>query len=151
MSRLVLFDAGPLSLVTNPKGSEEARRCNAWLKFLLGEGVAVKIPEGTDYEVRRDLLRAGRRTGVNRLDYLARQVGYLPINMAVWLRAAELWAQAKNEGKSVADDRELDFDIVLAAQALLSTEDGYTVTVATTNVGHLGRFVDAQLWESITG
>ena len=29
MSWLVLLDAGPLGLVTNPKGSDESRRCSA--------------------------------------------------------------------------------------------------------------------------
>jgi hypothetical protein len=150
MSRLVLLDAGPLGLVTNPKGDEEASRCKAWMRALLADDIEVMVPEGADYEVRRELLRAGRRSGPNRLDNLARQIGFLPITTAVWRRAAELWAEAHKDGKPTADEKELDFDIVLAAQAQLATEDGYTVTVATTNVGHLGRFVDAQPWETIT-
>jgi len=39
--------------------------------------------------------------------------------------------------------------VLLAAQAQLAAEDGYEVVVATTNVGHLGRFVDARAWTSI--
>jgi len=34
--------------------------------------------------------------------------------------------------------------MILAAQALLVAEDGFEVIVATRNVGHLGRFVDAR-------
>ena len=45
----------------------------------------------------------------------------------------------------------LDGDCVLAAQALLSVGPSDTVTVATDNVAHLSRFIDAQLWETITG
>jgi hypothetical protein len=41
--------------------------------------------------------------------------------------------------------------MILAAQAELAAEEGHEVTVATTNVGHLGRFVDAREWETITG
>jgi hypothetical protein len=38
----------------------------------------------------------------------------------------------------------------LTAQALLVAEDGFEVIVATRNVGHLGRFVDAREWETIS-
>jgi hypothetical protein len=54
MSWLVLLDAGPLGLVTNPKGSEESRLCKAWLAGLVAFGVCVAVPEGADYEVRRE-------------------------------------------------------------------------------------------------
>ena len=64
-TRLILLDASPLGLVTNPKGRDEARRCRAWLHDLLGRGVPVMVPEGADYEVRRDLFRAGRRGGLD--------------------------------------------------------------------------------------
>jgi hypothetical protein len=100
--------------------------------------------------VRRELIRAGRRGGLDRLDNLARKAGFLPVTTAVWRRAAELWAQARNEGHATADDSALDCDVILAAQALLVAEDGFEVIVATRNVGHLGRFVDAREWETIT-
>ncbi len=44
----------------------------------------------------------------------------------------------------------LDGDCILAAQALMAAGPTDTVTVATDNVAHLSRFVDAQLWETIT-
>ncbi len=50
----------------------------------------------------------------------------------------------------MADDSALDCDVILAAQALLVAEDGLEVIVATRNVGHLGRFVDARDWEMIS-
>ena len=43
----------------------------------------------------------------------------------------------------------LDGDVILAAQVVLSTGLGDIATVATDNVGHLARFVDAQPWEQI--
>jgi len=67
------------------------------------------------------------------------------------LRAAELWAAARNAGLPTAGPDALDADCILAAQALLSAGPSDTVTVATENVAHLSRFVDAQLWETITG
>lgn len=102
MSRLILLDAGPLGLVTNPKAGEESRRCKAWLAGTLARGVRVMVPEGADYEVRRELFRAGRRGGLDRLDKLARQIGFLTVSTATWRRAAELWARARNEGYATA-------------------------------------------------
>jgi hypothetical protein len=107
------------------------------------------VPEGADYEVRRELLRVGKRGGLTRLDNFARSTVYLPVTRVVWHRAAELWAQARNEGYATADDSALDCDVILAAQALLVAEDGYEVIVATKNVDHLGRFVDARESETI--
>src|SRR5271157_3741961 len=57
---------------------------------------------------------------------------------------------ARNAGYATADDSALDCDVILAAQALLVAEDGFEVIVATRNVGHLGRFVDAREWQTIT-
>ncbi|MGO9809521.1 MAG: hypothetical protein ACLP53_01760 [Isosphaeraceae bacterium] len=57
MILVVLLDAGPLSLATNPKGSDESRRCKAWLAELFAAGVRIMVPEGADYEVRRELIR----------------------------------------------------------------------------------------------
>ncbi len=149
MSGMVLLDAGPLGLLTNPKGGDEARRCRAWLDGLVAAGVHVMVPEGADYEIRRDLFRAGRRGGLERLDRIGRRPRFLPVTTAVWRRAAQLWALARNEGYATAGDAALDCDVILAAQAQLATEDGFDVIVATTNVAHLGRFVDAREWTAI--
>jgi hypothetical protein len=56
-----------------------------------------------------------------------------------------LWANARRGGYSVADPKELDGDVILAAQA---KEIG--AIVATENVGHLSLFVDARNWQSVT-
>jgi hypothetical protein len=85
-------------LVTNPRVTEATRRCKAWLKGLLDADVRIVVPEIADYEVRRELLRAGRSQGVARLDRLAGQVGILAVSSATWRRAAELWAQARIGG-----------------------------------------------------
>jgi hypothetical protein len=45
-----------------------------------------------------------------------------------------------------ADDKELDGDVILAAQA-----EQAGALVAAENIGHLSRFVDAQAWRDISG
>ncbi len=149
MSRIVLLDSGPLGLVTNPKNSVETFECNRWLRLLLADGTSVLVPEIADYEVRRELLRGDKTAGIKRLDALKITIGYVPITTATMLRAAEFWAQVRKLGRPTADNKALDGDVILAAQAALLAEQGDEVIVATTNVDHLARFVDAREWRGI--
>jgi len=66
------------------------------------------------------------------------------------LRAAELWAQARQQGQPTADNRALDGDIILVAQAAELMDWGNDVTIATTNVAYINRFVPALLWDQIS-
>jgi hypothetical protein len=63
--------------------------------------------------------------------------------------AAKLWAQARNAGIPTADPKELDCDVLIAAQALSLDVSPAELVIATTNVGHLARFVPAALWANI--
>jgi predicted nucleic acid-binding protein len=142
----VLFDSGPLGLLCHSRAAVTAA-CDQWLADLLSAGRRVLVPEIVDYELRRELLRLGHRGPVARLDALARATEYLPLTTAAMRRAAELWAQARQQGQPTAGDNTIDADMILAAQALtLGTPD---VVIATTNVGHLSRFVPAELWQTI--
>ena len=106
------------------------------------------IPEIADYEVRRELLRANKVKGVRRLDELTNILEYLPITTTAMRQAAILWAQARQQGQPTAGDKTIDGDMILAAQAM--TSGASDVVIATTNVGHLSRFVQADLWQNIT-
>lgn len=141
---IVLLDAGPLGMISNPNASITNSACYQWMESLVLNGDEVLVPEIADYEVRRELLRAQKTHGLARLDILKNSLGYLPLTTSVMLRAAELWAQARNSGLPTADPKALDCDVILAAQAL--EKDGI---VATENVGHLARFVDARDWRDI--
>lgn len=150
MSVIVLLDTGLLGLITHPKASQEARDCNLWLASLAIKGFEIKVPEITDYEIRRELLRMDKYNSIERLDSLKSVLGYIPITTQTMLKAAQLWAQVRKQGKPTADNKALDCDVILAAQALLVSEDGVDAIVATTNVAHLSRFVDARLWRDIS-
>lgn len=147
VSRVVLLDAGPLGLATNPKPSPRNLACSAWLQSLIEAGVRVIVPEIADYEVRRELLRANKVNGLALLDTLTESLDYLPLTTAAMRRAARLWADARQSGQPTAGDNTIDGDVILAAQALSLGVDDYVV--ATTNVGHLSRFAPAQLWNEI--
>lgn len=150
MIAIVLLDAGPLSLVTQRPGrSAAADAARDWVVGLRTRGVAVCVPEITDFEVRRELIRAGKRDGIRRLDRLKAAARYLPLTTEAMLLAAGLWAQARNAGAPTADPKELDVDVILAAQALSLARDPGELVIATSNPGHLSRFVPAELWENI--
>lgn len=148
--RLVFLDSGLLGLLAKPPGKPGPDRCRQWVKNLSAGGALVFVPEVADYEVRRKLLRIGASAGVRRLDQLKATLDYSPITTDVMLRAAELWADLRRAGVPTAAPGSLDGDCILAAQALLSAGPGDVVTVATDNVGHLGRLVDAQTWETVS-
>ena len=62
-------------------------------------------------------------------------------------KAAEFWAAARKAGTPTAGPQELDGDVILAAQAVTLGDASFVV--ATSNVGHLARFVPAELWQNI--
>jgi len=147
VTKIVLLDAGPLGLVTNPKQSPASLACATWLQNLIQDGTQIVVPEIADYEVRRELIRARKKAGLQRLDALIDVLTYLPITTDVMREAAVLWAFARQSGQPTADRHALDGDVILAAQARLILSD--QVVIATTNVGHLSRFASAYLWTEI--
>jgi predicted nucleic acid-binding protein len=149
MSRIIVLDSGPLGMVTNPKAKGLPLTCQLWLKSLLVQGERVVIPEIADYEVRRELLRAGLLRSVHRLDNLKQTLEYIPIQTDAILLAANMWAEARKAGQPTADPKALDGDVILAAQAHLLCTDTTKAIVATTNVAHLSRFITALDWQLI--
>ena len=146
MPKVILLDAGPLGMVTHPRQNTDIVE---WLKKILASGAVVLVPEIADYEVRRELIRAKKFKGIKRLEDLKQAIGYLPINTQVMLLAAEFWARARNEGFPTADNKALDADVILAAQAQSYDSGSFNPSIATTNVGHLSYFATADVWENI--
>ncbi len=97
MTEVVLLDAGPLGLVTNPRRSPQSAACAAWLQSLVTSGVRIVIPEIADYEVRRELLCANKTAGIARLDALTKGLEYLPITTPAMRQAAAFWATARQQ------------------------------------------------------
>jgi predicted nucleic acid-binding protein len=145
LNSLIALDASPLSLLCHPDPTIPiVAEINLWLEARLLAGAVVYVPEITDYEVRRELIRAGKRRSIRKLDSLIGQSAYLPLDTATMRRAAELWAQARNLGTPTAPPEALDGDVILAAQA-----ERIGAIVATENVAHLDRYVTARHWRDI--
>lgn len=149
MSNIIILDTGVLGMLVHPTETGEPRECKTWLKQLVLRGASVAVPEIADYELRRELLRMKSPESVKRLDELNARLRYVPLTTEAMLKAAELWAAARSAGRPTADDKALDGDAILAAQSVLLSQAGNEVIVATTNVGHLSRFVDARSWRDI--
>ena len=146
---IVLLDSGPLGLLTNPKASPNSQECQRWVLSLQLKGYKIILPEIADYEVRRELIRVNKLAGIRRLNEFKVTLEYLPLTTAMMLQAAEFWAEARRRGIPTADPKALDGDVILAAQATIIKADGDMVVIATTNVGHLSRFVEAHEWRDI--
>ena len=128
--------------------TDEAVACRAWLVQAVGRGYSIVVPEIADYELRRELLRAGKIRGLRHLDDLIRRVDYLPVSTAAMRKAAELWAEVRNAGQPTAANTALDGDVILAAQTITAFSDN--AIVATTNVEHQSRLVRAELWMRVS-
>lgn len=144
--RAVVLDSGPLGLLAHPRQHVAIEsRVAEWIEA----GIAVIIPEIAYYEVRRELVRLGSQIHLERLDELTRDLTYAAITTPIIIRATGLWAAVRQQGRPTADPKALDGDVILAATAIEISETGTRVVVASSNVAHLSRFVDARGWERI--
>ncbi|WP_309709886.1 hypothetical protein [Armatimonas sp.] len=160
----VFLDEGPLSWVVNKPGDNPIHdACQSWALGLMSQGVLVCVAEVTDYELRRELVRqeAKRKSlgqplrgSVARLDaFIALPGRYVPISTNAMHQAADMWANIRNNMQPTASDKALDGDVILAAQvSIFAATQGIPLSeiiVATTNVKHIDRFIQADLWGNI--
>lgn len=148
--RHIFLDSSPLGLLSNPARSPEVLAIINWATARLGNGDSFYIPEIIDYEVRRELIRAGKSTGITELNRLQANFRFVPITSTAITLASKLWAQARNSGKATGDPKKLDIDVILAAQALTAGIPQADLVVVTENVKHLTQFVPSAEWRNVT-
>jgi predicted nucleic acid-binding protein len=157
MYEVVLLDSGPLGLLVNEPAALR-KPLTDWTESLAVLGRRLVLPESSDYEIRRELLRLTigpdkprwAVDGIARLDRLCSRLTYYPISTTIMRRAAELWAEARRRGRPAAPDEHMDFDMILAAMAQVVRDQGFSVVVATDNVRHFLDFIDARPWHDIS-
>lgn len=140
-NKLIVLDAGPLGMLSNPDPNIEIIY---WAKKLSGLGCILLVAAISDYEIRRNLILENKSKSLMRLDALREVFCYLPLTDEALQIAAKLWAESNQKGIPTASPKDLNCDVILAAQAL---EIG--AIVATTNVKHISRFVPAIHWKDI--
>jgi predicted nucleic acid-binding protein len=141
MTNVVVLDSEIVGQIVHPRRYPEVEE---WIERILISGTNVILPEIADYELRRELLHRDFIRSIERLNQLKNVLTYLPLNTAVMLKAAELWADTRKRGQPTADAKALDGDVILAAQVIQVGG-----VVATENVKHLSLFVEAKRWQDI--
>jgi hypothetical protein len=95
MSKTVCLDTTPLGIVTNPKKPKITQEALQWVAKLVRAGHKIVVPAIADFELRRELVRAGNVDGVSSLDAFnqAKPDRYLPLTDTALRRGADLWAR----------------------------------------------------------
>src|SRR5206468_3145536 len=109
-------DSAPLSEICDPVSSPRVVAVSLWATTQLAAGNRICVPEVIDYELRRELVRSGKKTSIHELDALKNRITYIPINTQAMILAADLWAQSRNLGTPTGDPKRLDIDVILSAQ-----------------------------------
>jgi hypothetical protein len=148
---IIVLDSGPLGLLMQRRGLPIADRCRLWVTGHIAHGGQCLVPEIADYEVRRELIRMANTAAIGRLDAFnaAHPARYLPLTTAAIRQAAQLWADVRRRGFPTADAKELDGDVIVAAQAMTCPFPITEIVIATTNPMHLARFIAADLWTNL--
>lgn len=101
--------------------------------------VELLVPEIADYELRRELLRAGKTKSINRLNNLIYNC-LIPLDSPTMKKAAELWSIIRRQGRPTASNDSLDGDVIIAAQAIMQLDKFDQVVIVTTNLNHILQF-----------
>ena len=116
--RHILLNSSPLGLLSSPVPSPQVIAITTWAVSSLAAGHRLYIPEVIDYELRRELLRAGKTTGLAKLEGLKTRFRYFPHHYCGYAPGRSYWAQSRRRGMPTGDPKKLDIDVILAAQAL---------------------------------
>ena len=76
--------------MANPTATPTALACNQWANDLLASNTRIIVPAIADYEVRREMIRAGKIIALHRLDVVRASLDFDPITQAAFDRAADL-------------------------------------------------------------
>jgi hypothetical protein len=101
LADVIVLNSTPLGILCHPRTPPHVLDCRQWLADLLAAGRRVIIPEITDYEIRRELIRLGSIVGLANLDGYGLQLECLPISTAAIRLAANIWAQARSPRKDM--------------------------------------------------
>lgn len=155
MSRVIAFDSGVLSTATQRIGVADADACRQWISRCLQAGDRIIIPAIARYELRRELIRSQQTASLQRLEIflVAAPDRYIPMTEDAIDLAAQLWATARQNRVTTAPPLALDADVIFVAQVRLWAAGAgiaeTAVYAATTNVRHIGYFLNAAHWTNL--
>ncbi len=143
------IDTCILSKICHPGKNSNKEICAWFSNVILSGEYQIYIAAIVDYEIRRGLLhltKTGQESqkSITRLDTYISDFDYIPLDRIIMNNAAELWADARSKGISTADQKALDADVILAAQA-----KSVNAIVVTDNVRHLGKYIMTKKWNEL--
>jgi predicted nucleic acid-binding protein len=155
----LLLDTNLLRRLCHPSGHKDVQSWyRGWINHgLAGGDVEFVISAVADYELRRGYMYAlGRRNdarqSLSQLDELCGLWEVQQISPRNLRDAAAMWADARRKGTPTASDRDVDWDILIAAQAkeLAERTTGVRVVVVTSNAKHFEvHGADAKDWHEL--
>ena len=143
MSSTLVLDARPLLQLCH---SRKWQGISDWLVEIASSGRRIIVPEITDYEVRRLLLKRGASAQLRRLNDIGNETYYSPLTTELMRDAAQVWADAEGSGHRFGHPKTLNADAILIAQTR-AIGDRRSVTVITKNTKPLDPFVNAVWWK----
>lgn len=117
MPLVLAFDSGPLGQLAHPDTTRFPELVRWFAEHRIA-GTQFIFPEIADFEVRRNLILERRRRSLRRLNDVLYFGHYLPITTSAMRLAAVLWAHQRRIGRSVGDPKELNADVIVAAQSI---------------------------------
>jgi predicted nucleic acid-binding protein len=149
---VIVLDTFPTSSVAKRPGKTPtvSDQCRNWIAACETASHTILVPAICYYEALRELeQRQAVSQIINLKAFCLLPTRFLPLSTAHLETAARLWGDARRMGLPTASKDALDGDVILAAQALSLGLPASDYIVATTNPGHLSRFVPCDLWTNI--
>lgn len=150
---VIVLDTFPTSSVSKRPGKIQptlSDQCHQWINDCEVAGHRVLVPAISYYEVLRELEQRQAMSQIARLKTFCLQPKrFISLTTDHLETAAQLWGRSRRAGLPTADPQALDGDVILAAQALSLGIAAPGLIVATTNLAHISRYVEADLWTNI--
>lgn len=139
MKTVALLDSGPLGDICNPNLRVNIK---SWIDFIKEKKIALRVAEIIEYELRRNFILENLTKSERNLYKYRQTQRIVPITSSMMLEAAAIWAELRARGLSTANEKSIDIDVILAAQALSLKVNFERVIIVTTNPKHIYRFSD---------
>ena len=136
-SRVVILDSKPLGEICNPIKYSVTKPL---IEFIRREKIALRIAEITDYELRRELKLQNLHKGINNLNKFDRRREIISLDREALIIAAELWAELRKTAQPTADNKNIDCDVIMVAQALKLRNRFEQIIILTIDIKDLIRF-----------
>ena len=134
---VIILDSKPLGEICNPFNRDKIKPL---IQFLRKSRIFLRVAEITDYELRRELQLQKLEKGINNLNKFKQKQETIPLESESLLLAADLWAELRRDGQPTADNKNIDCDVIMVAQALKLKRQFEQIIILTIDVKDLVRF-----------